>query len=75
MAFEVTRCYALDTFRLLDAAPAAVAVCADDDVVSTGVCPRLRWSRTGTLAAGADRCDFCWEIVPPETGRDVHRAA
>jgi hypothetical protein len=66
VAFDITRCYALDTFRRLDAAPAAVAVCADDDYVFADLCPHLRFSRTGTLAMGARRCDFCWELVQPE---------
>ena len=66
VAFDVTRCYALETFRRLDAAPATVAVCADDDYVFADLCPQLRFSRTGTLARGAPRCDFCWELVQPE---------
>lgn len=67
VAFDITRCYALETLRLLDAAPVAVAVCADDDYVFADLCPHLRFSRTGTLAMGAPRCDFCWELVQPES--------
>ncbi|HET8532247.1 MAG TPA: L-2-amino-thiazoline-4-carboxylic acid hydrolase [Methylomirabilota bacterium] len=66
VAFDITRCYALDTLRLLDAAPVTRAVCADDDYVFTDLCPHLRFTRTGTLATGAPRCDFCWERVQPE---------
>ena len=72
VAFDITRCYALDTLRLLDAAPVAVAVCADDDYVFSHLCPHLRFSRTGTLASGAPCCDFCWELVQPERTQATH---
>lgn len=75
VAFDITRCYALDALRLLDAAPVAVAVCADDDYVFAHLCPHLRFSRTGTLAMGAPRCDFCWELVQPERTQAARPAA
>jgi L-2-amino-thiazoline-4-carboxylic acid hydrolase len=76
VAFDITRCYALDTLRLLDAAPVTRAVCADDDYVFTDLCPHLRFTRTGTLATGAARCDFCWERVQPQrTAATAHQQA
>jgi hypothetical protein len=68
MAIDVTRCYVLDTLRLLDAAPAVAAMCAHDTAAYAGTCPRIRFTRTGTSGTGADRCDFCLEILP----RDRH---
>ncbi len=73
VAFDVTRCYALETLSLLDTAPATAAVCADDDAICSGLCPQIRWSRTGTLATGADRCDFCWELLPAGPGQGAPR--
>lgn len=40
MAVDVTRCYIVDTLRLLDAAPAAAALCANDTAAYEGVCPK-----------------------------------
>jgi hypothetical protein len=70
-AFDVTRCYILDSLRLLGAGPAAPAFCAFDAALHEGACPQLRFSRSGALAMGADRCDFCIEIVDGEAGRSV----
>lgn len=66
IAFDVTRCFTLDTLRGLDAAPVAPAYCAVDGAVNASLSPRLQWSRTGTLATGAPRCDFCFELVQPK---------
>jgi hypothetical protein len=62
-AFDVTRCYILDSLRVLNAGPVAAAFCAFDAALHEGMCPQLRFSRSGALAMGADRCDFCIEIV------------
>jgi hypothetical protein len=70
-AFDVTRCYILDSLRLLGAAPVAPAFCAFDAALHEGACPQLRFTRSGALAMGADRCDFCIEIVDAEAGRSV----
>jgi hypothetical protein len=72
--FDVTRCYVLDTLRELDAAPVAVAFCAFDTAFHDGMCPHLRFSRTQTLAAGADRCDWCVEIMTPDRPLATSRA-
>lgn len=68
-AFDVTRCYVVDTLRELGAAPVAPAFCAYDQALYEGLCPRLRFTRTGTLACGADRCDFLFENLR----EDPHR--
>jgi hypothetical protein len=68
VAFDFTRCFDLDMLALLDAAPIAPGYCAVDDILYTNLCPRLRWARSGTLATGADRCDFRFEHVPVPHG-------
>lgn len=71
MGIDVTRCYVLDTLQLLDAAPAVAATCAHDTAAYARVGPQIRFTRTGTLGAGADRCDFCLEILPRGPASDV----
>ncbi|MGB8019728.1 MAG: L-2-amino-thiazoline-4-carboxylic acid hydrolase [Candidatus Nanopelagicales bacterium] len=61
-AFNMTRCYALDTFRDLDAAPAARVMCASEQLLAEAS-PLVRFSREGTLAAGAGHCDFRYELL------------
>jgi hypothetical protein len=75
MGIDVTRCYVLDTLRLLDAAPAVAAMCAHDTAAYADTCPRIRFTRTGTLGTGADRCDFCLEILPPTPAPGVRQPA
>jgi hypothetical protein len=73
-AFDVTRCYILDSLRGLGASPVAPAFCAFDAALHEGACPQLRFSRSGALAMGADRCDFCIEIVDGDAERSVRGA-
>ena len=40
-----------------------------------GTCPRIRFSRTGTLGTRADRCDFCLEIIAPTPAHETREAA
>ena len=75
MTVDVTRCYILDTLRLLDAAPATAAMCAHDSASYAGVCPKLRLSRAGALGTGADRCDFCLEIIDTTPGPNTRQVA
>ena len=74
MTVDVTRCYILDTLRLLNAAPATAAMCAHDSASYAGVCPKLRFARTARLY-GADRCDFCLEIIDTTPGPNTHQVA
>jgi hypothetical protein len=75
VGMDVTRCYVLDTLRLLDAAPAVAAMCAHDTAAYAGTCPRIRFSRTGTLGTGADRCDFRLEILAARPAPGVREPA
>lgn len=64
VAFDMTRCFDLDMLRRLHAEAIAPAYCAVDDALYSDLCPELCWSRTGTLATGAPRCDFRFEHHP-----------
>ena len=68
VAFDMTRCYDLDMLRLLDAAAIAPAYCAVEDALYSHLHPQIRWHRTGTLATGSTRCDFCFTHQTPDTG-------
>jgi hypothetical protein len=70
VAFDFTRCYFVDMLSRLDAAPLAPAYCQPDDALYADLHPQLRWSRSGTLATGAQRCDFCFEVRPPAPARN-----
>ena len=54
---------------------AVAAICAHDTAAYAGTCPRIRCSRTGTLGARADRCDFCLEIIAPTPAQETREAA
>ncbi|MGB8384786.1 MAG: L-2-amino-thiazoline-4-carboxylic acid hydrolase [Dermatophilaceae bacterium] len=73
MALDVTRCYIRDTLSQLDAAPAVVAMCSHDISAFADLSSQLRLSRTGTLGTGADRCDFCLEVLPAKPRRAAHQ--
>lgn len=62
-AFDMTRCFLLDTFTRLGVPEITPAYCAGDDLLYSDLCPHLRWLRTGTLATGAPACDFRFERV------------
>ena len=61
VAFDMTRCFDLDVLHRLGAGPIAPAYCAVDDVLYSRLDPRLRFTRSETLATGGHRCDFCFE--------------
>ncbi len=61
VAFDISTCYFLETFRALGMPELTRAFCAGDDVMYAGLCPQLRWQRSGTLGRGAPRCDFRFE--------------
>jgi hypothetical protein len=68
VAFDMTRCFDLDMLRRLDAGPIAPAYCAVDDVLYARLDPRLRFTRSATLATGGHRCDFCFERLAADAG-------
>lgn len=61
VAFNLTRCFDLGVMRDLGVPELAPLFCAADDLLNEGVCPHLRWHRSGTLARGDRVCDFSFE--------------
>lgn len=61
VAFDISACYFLETFRALGMPELTRAFCAGDDLMYAGLCPQLTWRRGGTLGRGAPRCDFRFE--------------
>jgi hypothetical protein len=60
LRFDVTRCFALDTFTALGIPELTAVVCLTDVVMSANA-RHLEFVRTGTLAQGCEVCDFCYE--------------
>jgi hypothetical protein len=61
VTIEITRCYRWDAFRLVGTPEVASVACAfEESVMATSPYLRLTYS---SMAAGADRCRFCFERV------------
>lgn len=58
-AVNTYRCFILDTLRDAGAPELTPLYCKTDDWLAE-LLPGVRWLRTGTLALGADCCDFRW---------------
>ena len=58
-AVNTYRCFLLDTLTDAGAPELAPLFCKTDDWLAE-LLPKVRWLRTGTLAQGADACDFRW---------------
>jgi hypothetical protein len=58
-AVDTFRCFILDTLTAAGAPELAPLFCKTDDWLAE-LLPKVIWKRTGTLAAGADACDFRW---------------
>ncbi|NOY24733.1 MAG: L-2-amino-thiazoline-4-carboxylic acid hydrolase [Oligoflexia bacterium] len=65
--FKVTRCVWLDLARALAMPQACLPNCYSDDLVFPNYFKALgiRYTRQGTLAQGAECCDFCFERARP----------
>ena len=70
MRFDMTRCYYLDTLTTLGIPELTGLYCHGDEVMYGGL-GHLRFVRSGTLAQGCDRCDFCFERRPPGEQRSL----
>ena len=64
VTIEVTRCYRWDAFNLVGTPEVASVACAYEEYVMNGS-PALRLE-TNSMAAGADRCRFCFERLDPQ---------
>lgn len=63
LGYDYAECGALKLFRALDAAEAAPYFCINDFLASKAMGTGL--FRKGTLAGGADRCDFRYKLDGP----------
>lgn len=72
LAFDVTRCLYVDLFEKYDVRDIAPIFCEIDDLWYAPLAPRIGWCRTGTIAEGADRCDFkfCSKTHPCQGQQD-----
>jgi hypothetical protein len=63
IAFDYTRCFYLDVLTAYGVPELAPLYCKMDDMLYESLPAAIAWHRSGTLAQGADRCDFrwCWE--------------
>lgn len=60
LAFDTTRCLYLETLNAYGAPELTPAFCNVDDVLGAVMFPEVIFERSGTLARGSDRCDFCY---------------
>lgn len=58
IAFNIHRCFYLDTLTEYGAPELTALFCRFDDLVFEHMSPRVSWERTRTLARGGDLCDF-----------------
>jgi hypothetical protein len=63
MAFNIHRCFYLNTLTTYGAPELTRLFCQMDDVVYEALPPSIRWERTGTLARGYAVCDFCYRHI------------
>ncbi len=66
VAFNVNRCFFLDTLTSYGARELTRVFCDGDDVYFPALEPAITWERTMTLGRGGDRCDFRWRRAAPE---------
>jgi len=60
VAFDVRRCFYLETLTSYGAPELTTVFCGGDDLVFPLLAPSITWKRTMTLGRGHDRCDFRW---------------
>jgi len=60
IAFNVRRCFYLDTLTTHGAPELTPTFCARDDALFALLPASITWDRTMTLGRGDDRCDFRW---------------
>jgi hypothetical protein len=60
VAFNITRCFYLDTLTAYGAPELTAAYCRLDDLIYQDASPFVKWERTKTLGRSDEFCDFCW---------------
>ncbi len=63
VAFNIHRCFYLNTLTAYGAPELTRLFCQMDDVVYEALPASIRWERTGTLGRGNEVCDFCYRHV------------
>ncbi len=63
IAFNIHRCFYLNTLTSYGAPELTRLFCQMDDVVYEALPASIRWERTGTLGRGNEMCDFCYRRV------------
>jgi hypothetical protein len=58
VAFNLHRCFYLDTLTAYGAPELTASFCRLDDLLYEGFSPHVQWARTTTLGRGDDCCDF-----------------
>ncbi len=66
VAFNVNRCFYLDTLSSYGAPELTRVFCDGDDVYFPALEPSIMWERTTTLGRGGERCDFRWSRAASE---------
>ena len=56
--FDMTRCLYKDTCDKMGCPELCAVFCENDDIAFSGLMPKIRFERNGTLGKGSDRCDF-----------------
>ena len=60
VAFNVSRCFYLDTLTSYGAPELTAVFCGGDDVLFEVLAPAVTWERTETLGRGHEQCNFRW---------------
>lgn len=60
IAFDIRRCFYLDTLTAYGTPELTPAFCSVDDVAFGALPPSITWERATTLGRGGERCDFRW---------------
>jgi hypothetical protein len=63
VAFNITRCFYLNTLTSLGAPELTASFCESDDVMAELFPPSIRFVRPHTLGRGDALCDFCYHQV------------
>jgi hypothetical protein len=66
IAFDVRRCFYLDTLTGYGAPELTSVYCGGDDALFAMLPPSITWERTMTLGRGDNRCNFRWCRASPQ---------
>jgi hypothetical protein len=71
ISFDISRCFYVDVLAAYGAPELCPLFCHADDLLMAEASPQIKWARTGTLAQGAERCDFRWERIERQPEAEV----